>query len=727
MPTFLIDDDIDDVAAAIKATANKTPGPDGLDVRLIKATLPDLLPTLHRLFTLHLHHGLPAALKQGRTTLIAKKEKTSTDPSTYRPITVLPILTRIFHKAVDITLRRHVYAHNTISENQAGFMPTKSTYRQGMIISCLAAASRTLDRDLHVSFLDVEKAFDTISHEVLIQVMRDTLALPLGWVEVIRLLLLDNTTTILSHLVKLTRGCLQGSPLSPLLCLFLMEDLTRYVQSKGPPKDSRGRPIPFLAHHPHLPSGLLEKAALWPLIHLLLFADDVATIGDLATQQWLLEQITAWATMRRVRFSPKSRVMALTLQGAANRPLPSYPLHLQHLTLPWWSREDGHFRYLGMPLYTNPRRPHHSHLHPIHSFTAEDRRRHNFYLACMTRLFSLPSGLQFASPRLLAITIKCVVLAKPLYPTAVVSVDYAELDSIILSALRRLLGLPHDTSPSLLWVELSLWPASLYGELRTIRFAKEFTNSSFYQKIFKVLSTIFLDHASGSPQRLVRALTKYDMTLDTLGGPGIVGGDDTMNANLWKAHTQKTVHQQGFLPHLEQHLSTLSPQKRAHFDRVCLTADGEIPTGFPTYIKYGHRFALSGLHFKQFALRRLWGQPRPACLWCHEPEAECGLHLSTCKAIPPTAALELRTALTLIHHQHHHLVPPADPASTNLDDEAHAQALDLLARIHWQSMTTPTVIRVLKALGRLINYYREAWQPTGEPPHYNPIHYLTST
>jgi len=42
-------------------------------------------------------------------------------------------------------------------------------------------------------------------------------------------------------------------------------------------------------------------------------------------------------------------------------------------------------------------------------------------------------------------------------------------------------------------------------------------------------------------------------------------------------------------------------------------------------------------------------------------------------------------------------------------------------------MTTPIVIRVLKALGRLINYYREAWQPTGEPPHYNPIHYLTST
>ena len=732
LPTFLGDDDDDDgdddVKEAIKATANKTPGPDGMDARLIKAALPDLLPELRRLFTLALHHGLPPELKQGRTTLIPKKDKTSTDPSTYRPITVLPVLTRMFHKAVDIALRRHVYKHNILSEHQAGFMPARSTYRQGMILSCLAAAGRTLDRDLHVSFLDVEKAFDTISHEVLLQVMRDTLHLPLGWIEVIRLLLLDNSTTILGHLIKLTRGCLQGSPLSPLLCLFLMEDLTRYVQSQGPPKDAHGHEIPFFAHHRRTSSGLLEREALWLLLRLLLFADDVATVGDLAAQQWLLEQITAWAAVRRVRFSPKSRVMALTLQGAANRDIPSYPLHLQHLTLPWCQREDGHFRYLGMPFHTNPRLPHHSRLHPIHTFTAEDRKRHNFYLACMTRLFSLPSGLQFASPRLLAITIKCVVLAKPLYPTAVTSVDYAALDSQIFPALRRLLGLPSDTSPALLWVELSLWPAFLYGELRTVRFAKEFTDSTFYKSIFKPLSTIFLQHPSGSPQRLVQTLAKYEMTLDDLGCPGLVGGEDDANTALWREHTQASVNRLGFLPHLEQHLSSMSPGKRAHFERVCLAADGSLPTGFPTYIKYGHRFALSGLHFKQYALRRLRGAPRPACLWCHEPEAECGLHLTICKALPLAAALEVQTALTLIYHQHHQMAQPADPSSVTLDAAAHAEALELLARIMWQSMDTPTVTRVLQALGRLINYYRETWQPTpGQLPLRNPIHFLTST
>lgn len=84
-----------------------------MDARLIKAVLPDLLPELRRLFTLALHRGLPAELKQGRTTFIPKKDKTSTDPSTYPPITVLPVLTRMFHEAVDIALRRHVYSHNS--------------------------------------------------------------------------------------------------------------------------------------------------------------------------------------------------------------------------------------------------------------------------------------------------------------------------------------------------------------------------------------------------------------------------------------------------------------------------------------------------------------------------------------------------------------------------------------------------------------------------------------
>jgi len=112
-------------------------------------------------------------------------------------------------------------------------MPQRSTHRQVMIMSCGPSPPPSLHIVPHlrvemgrryppyVAFLDFEKCFDTISHDDLIIVMRDVLHLPLAWVEVIRRLLIDNTTTILDEEIAVMRGCMQGSPLSPLLCLFI--------------------------------------------------------------------------------------------------------------------------------------------------------------------------------------------------------------------------------------------------------------------------------------------------------------------------------------------------------------------------------------------------------------------------------------------------------------------------------------------------------------------------
>ena len=87
--------------------------------------------------------------------------------------------------------------------------------------------THSLRNIMEVSFLDLEKAFDMISHEVLLTVLRDTLQIPLEWVEAIRLILRHNKTTLLGHLIEITRGCLKGSPLSPLLCLCMIKDFTR--------------------------------------------------------------------------------------------------------------------------------------------------------------------------------------------------------------------------------------------------------------------------------------------------------------------------------------------------------------------------------------------------------------------------------------------------------------------------------------------------------------------
>jgi hypothetical protein len=143
-----------------------------------------------------------------------------------------------------------------------------------MILSCITALSRRLGHTMHVTFLDLEKSFDTISHEDVIIIMRDVLCLALEWTEVTRRLLIHNSTSILDISIAVTRGCIQGSHLSPLFCLFMIKDFIRHMRQHAPAD------LPsFIGPHTHTLSHALPADVLW-LLFLLLFADDVACIGD---------------------------------------------------------------------------------------------------------------------------------------------------------------------------------------------------------------------------------------------------------------------------------------------------------------------------------------------------------------------------------------------------------------------------------------------------------------
>ena len=227
----------DEVLDAISSMATKSTGPSHLPVRFLQAFKQVLAPPLATYFTACLRTGLPPSLKQGYTTLIAKDPTPSQDPARYRPITVLPPLTRLFYKVVDRQLRQLIMPSNTLSLAQAGFVPGRSTTGQAFILETLRTTIRSFCGLLFGAFLDIEKAFDSIPHEELLLVLRDVIRLPLHWIEALRLILSGNTTTIFGHRIPITRGCLQGAPLSPLLCLLYMDDLCRYLHRHGPIPD----------------------------------------------------------------------------------------------------------------------------------------------------------------------------------------------------------------------------------------------------------------------------------------------------------------------------------------------------------------------------------------------------------------------------------------------------------------------------------------------------------
>ena len=106
--------------------SNAATGLDGIGFHLLKLTVPAVVPSLAKLLHCSTTDGIcPAQFKLARITPIHKQGNKS-DVDDYRPISVLPVISKILEKHVCKNLMAYLTKHSLLCKCQSGFRTNHS-------------------------------------------------------------------------------------------------------------------------------------------------------------------------------------------------------------------------------------------------------------------------------------------------------------------------------------------------------------------------------------------------------------------------------------------------------------------------------------------------------------------------------------------------------------------------------------------------------------------------
>uniref|UniRef100_A0A8C7X350 Reverse transcriptase domain-containing protein n=1 Tax=Oryzias sinensis TaxID=183150 RepID=A0A8C7X350_9TELE len=220
-----------DVAKIIGSLKNsKAKDVHGLDTNIIKLCKESLLlPITHMVNLSFKQKYVPLSWKMATVTPIFKSGNSS-NIGNYRPISILPVVSKVAEKWVTKLINEHLNKdHSLLHPMQFGFREHHSTEFANCLF--IEKIKHMLDSNPCVGavFLDLKKAFDTVNHEILLSKLTyfnfsmDAIQWIKSYLEFRKKCVCING--VKSTLLDVPVGLPQGSILGPLLFSMYINDL----------------------------------------------------------------------------------------------------------------------------------------------------------------------------------------------------------------------------------------------------------------------------------------------------------------------------------------------------------------------------------------------------------------------------------------------------------------------------------------------------------------------
>ena len=156
------------------------------------------------------------------------------DCNNYRGIKLLSHMMKLWERVIEGRLRKEV----SISKNQFGFMPGRSTMEVIHLIRRLMEVYRDRKKDLHMVFIDLEKAYDRVSRKLLWECLAKK-RVSVAYIQAIKDMYEGGRASVRSSVgdtgyFSINIRLHQGSALSLFLFTIIIDELTREIQEEVP-------------------------------------------------------------------------------------------------------------------------------------------------------------------------------------------------------------------------------------------------------------------------------------------------------------------------------------------------------------------------------------------------------------------------------------------------------------------------------------------------------------